>query len=268
MLFGGLAATGKSLVMLELARALCTGTRPFDSALFSVPKKCNVLIIEQELGEYELQKRLSHTLSRHKYTQYSDTLHYLSSVPEMQLNLSDGLNYLYEEIERTQPNVVFLDPISMFHHYDENSNSDIGELFRRLEIVRAQFPHLDIAYVLSHHFRKPPTSNWSKPDPLNMYNFSGSQRWCNTPDTRVTFHRSKNLPDKSGWFLQSRWVPRRGKQLEDITFICKPEESDGAVRVFSGGGDKEGIVSTEESKLPFLKLHDENKKRKKDKEID
>lgn len=266
MLFGGQAKIGKSMIMLELARALATGTRPFDSSIFTVPKKVNVLLIEQELGKNELKKRLSHVLARHKFVQYDETLHYLTAVPDMQLSQQDGVIYLRQEIERVQPQVVILDPISMFHGFDENSNTDIGELFRRIEKIKESVPHLELSFILSHHFKKPSTSNWSKPDHLNPYNFSGSQRWFNTPDTLVTFHRKTTLPDKSGWFLDSRWIPRRGKQLDDITFLVKPEDEDCQVRVYSGGGDKDGVK--EESKLPFLKLHDENKKRKKDKEID
>jgi len=264
MLFGGAAKIGKSIIMLEFARALSTGTRPFDSSIFTVPKKCNVLLVEQELGEYELQKRLTHTLARHRPAQYSDTLHFLSAVPEMQLNTMEGMIYLGDEIERVQPNVVFLDPISMFHGYDENSNSEIGELFRRLQTLKERFPHLDLAFVLSHHFKKPSTNKWTASDPLTPYNFSGSQRWFNTPDTLVTFDRRKTLADKSGWFLESRWIPRRGKQLDDITFVVKPEDEDCQVRVHSGGGDKDSPSETQGGTiLPFLK-----DRKRKDKEID
>lgn len=247
MLFGGEAKIGKSLVMLELARSLATGTRPFDSSLFSVPSKAKVLIVEQELGEMELQNRSSQTFSRHKPLQYSENIYTLSKVPEMQLNEPEGAKYLHEAIGKVEPNVVILDPISMFHHYDENSNSEIGELFRRLEKIKESYANLDLSFILSHHFRKPSTSTWNKPDPLSPYNFSGSQRWFNTPDTLVTFHKTKTLKDNSGWFLDSRWVPRMGKQLEDITLLLEPKNEEAQVRVHSGGGDPDGV----ESKKPL-----------------
>lgn len=247
MLFGGAAAIGKSFVLLEISRALATGTRPFDSSLFSVPQKAKVLVIEQELGERELQERSSQTFARHKPLQYSENLYYLSKVPEMQLNEAEGAKYLHEAIGKVEPNIVMLDPISMFHHYDENSNSEIGELFRRLEKIKESYANLDLSFIITHHFRKPSTSTWNKPDPLSPYNFSGSQRWFNTPDTRVTFNRTKNLADGSGWFLESRWIPRMGKQLEDITFLITPNNEEAQVRIHSGGGDKDGV----ESKKPL-----------------
>jgi len=241
MLFGGAAKIGKSYIMLELARALATATRPFDSDLFTVPQKAKVLVIEQELGEYELQKRLQLTLSNHTPFSYENTFNYLSKVPDMQLNQHEGFKYLYEEIEKSKPNVVFLDPISMFHGFDENSNSEIGELFRRLDKIKEAFQDLDLSFVLSHHFRKPSNSSYGKPsDNLSPYNFSGSQRWFNTPDTLATFDRGKTLEDKSGWFLNSRWIPRKGRQPDDIVFLVEPENTERQVRIYSGGGDKDG----------------------------
>ena len=271
MLFGGEAKIFKSGIMIELARALATGTRPFDSEIFTVPKKARVLLVEQELGENELQKRLSHTLARHKHVQFDEYLYYLSVVPDMQLNTPDGLGYLHEQIVSIKPNVVILDPISMFHGYDENSNTEIGELFKRLAKIKESVPELELSFILSHHFKKPSTAKWNKPDPLTPYNFSGSQRWFNTPDTLVTFNRTKTLSDKSGWYLDSRWIPRRGKQLDDITFIVKPEDEECQIRVFMGGNDvKKDEKPKRETKLPFVVSIEDEKKRKKnkDREID
>lgn len=251
MLFGGAAKIGKSYIMLELARALATATRPFDSDLFTVPQKAKVLVIEQELGEYELQKRSEITVQNHIPLTYEETFYYLSIAPDMQLNQHEGFKYLYECVEKVEPNVVFLDPISMFHGFDENSNSEIGELFRRIEKIKEAFRHKDLAFVLSHHFRKPASSTYGKPsDPLSPYNFSGSQRWFNTPDTLATFTRGKTLADKSGWFVDSRWIPRKGKQPDDITFLVKPEDPERQVRIHHGGGDRDG---GDDRPLPIVK---------------
>lgn len=269
LLFGGSAKCGKSLIMMEFARALSTGTRPFSSSIFSVPEKVKVLVIEQELGEQESQKRFSNTLKNLRPSAYGDNLYSLSKVPDMQVNINEGLKYLYDCVDRVQPNVLILDPISMFHGFDENSNTEIGDLFKRLEKIKGAFTHLSLSLILSHHFKKPSVGPY-KTDTLSPYNFSGSQRWFNTPDTLATFHRGKTLKDKSGWFLDSRWIPRMGKQLDDITFLIRPEDEDCQVQVHSGGGDKDGtcgpttLGNTSSSKLPFVV----SREREKEREID
>jgi len=270
LLFGGAAKTGKSFIMLELARALSTGTRPFSSSIFSVPGKAKVLVIEQELGERESQSRYSNLLKNTRPSAYNDYLYNLSKVPSMQLNSNEGLKYLYDAIDHVQPNVVILDPISMFHGFDENSNTEIGDLFKRLEKIKGAFTHLSLSLILSHHFKKPSVGPY-KTDTLSPYNFSGSQRWFNTPDTLATFHRGKTLKDKSGWFLDSRWIPRMGKQLDDITFLIRPEDEDCQVQVHSGGGDKDGTCgpttlgsTSSSSKLPFVV----SREREKEREVD
>lgn len=224
--------------MLEFARCLATGFRPFDSPLFWVPERAKVLLIEQELGEHELHKRTSTTFARHKPTQYADNIYYLSQVPEMQINEPNGLQYLVDAIDHVKPNVVFLDPISMFHGFDENSNTEIGLLFQRLAKIRAGYANEELSFVISHHFKKPGMGQY-KADPLDAYNFSGSQRWYNTPDTRVTFNRYKDLPDSSGWYVNSRWIPRRGKKLDDIKFLITPTDEHCQIRVVSGETDVE-----------------------------
>jgi len=62
-----------------------------------------------------------------------------------------------------------------------------------------------------------------------------------------------------------------GKQLDDITFLIRPEDEDCQVQVHSGGGDKDGTCgpttlgsTASSSKLPFVV----SREREKEREID
>jgi len=239
-LFGGEAKIGKSFIMLELARALATKTRPFGSHVFSVPEECRVLFIEQELGEYELKKRVKETFIKHKKHSFRKNVFALSKIPEMQLSVPDGVKLLVDAIDEVKPNIVMLDPISMFHGYDENNNSEIAELFRRIELIKKAYLSLDLSFVISHHFKKPPTYRNANDsfDDLSAYNFSGSQKWFNTPDTITTVKRVLTYPDNTGWHIRTRWVTRQGQPPNDMIFKIEPSNKDGIVQVYQVVGEE------------------------------
>src|SRR5229473_198865 len=57
LLLGGLAKIGKSLVMMEVARSICTGKPLFNNPQFHVPAKKKVLYIEAENGPRSVKDR-------------------------------------------------------------------------------------------------------------------------------------------------------------------------------------------------------------------
>ena len=250
-LLGGEGKVGKSLIALELARALATGTRPFDSSLFTIREPARVLLCEQEVGMRSLRERSIIAFSRHKWSAVKENLFYLSQVPNLQLSSDEGRQILFDACVKVQPNVVVLDPISKMHGYEENSNTEIAELFRRLAILRSEFSHTGLALILTHHFRK--KSNSDSHDPLDKYNFSGSRKWVDDPDTIATVHRYKEIKDKAGrvesWFIRSSWTLRHGKPLPNLELFLKPEDTDGPVTFHAVEGDTSALPRTTLPKL-------------------
>lgn len=217
LLFGGEAKIGKSHLLMELARALSTGTVPFDCNKFSMNAPVKTLFIEQEVGEYGLQKRVKKVFARENKAVYGNNLWYVSKVPEMQLDSKEGREILFDLVEDTKPNVLILDPIGRMNSYDENKADQIQQLFTLLEQLIKTFKEQELSIILSHHMSKPSTDPNSLRDPLDPYNFRGSSKLKDCPDTLVTMQKLKYLatPHKA-WEIKVRFETRQDEGLPDF----------------------------------------------------
>ncbi len=219
LLFGGQAATGKSFVMLELARALSTGTMPFNCPKMSVGPPCRVLMVEQELGPYGLQKRVKRIFDKEDKKAYGDNMWYVSKVPEMQLDTDRGRKILEGIIKEARPNVLLLDPIGRMNSYEENNSGQIQQLFTYLEGLIKEGRKDGLAIVISHHFGKPSSDPNNTRSPLDAYNFRGSSKWFDCPDTRITMGRLANLKTKHrAWNIRMHVVTRQDEDPDDMMF--------------------------------------------------
>lgn len=212
LLFGGQAKIGKSMVMLELARSLAAASTPFNYPGFSVPDSARVLIMEQELGAFGLQKRAQRVFFGLPTELLSQNLWYVSKEPELKLDSPHGLRLIRDLLDQVQPNVLILDPISKFHTSDENSNTDIARVLTQIDRLISDYRELGLAIIISHHFGKPSRDPRFSFDPLDPYNFRGSSNWYGDMDTLVTVHRLAQIPsvDYEAWRFRSRWISRHG----------------------------------------------------------
>ena len=219
LLFGGESKTGKSLVMLSLVRALITGEAPLECHLLSVPKPCKVLMIEQELGPYGLQQRARKIYKGIDRDILNSNLWYSTRIPEFQLNTFQGRDLLKKWIDQVEPNVVVIDPIGKSQAYDENSNTQIAKLWNIIDYSLKDYDHLDLSFIISHHFGKPNKDPRYAGDPLDIYNFRGASKWRDDPDTLIAVHRHSNLSGrKDAWNIHTRWELRHGEPMEDLVF--------------------------------------------------
>ncbi len=238
LLFGGGAKIGKSFIMLELQRALSTGTQPFGCHKLTVGDPCKTLLIEQELGKYGLQKRVKSIFAEERKDVYGKNAYYVSKVPEMQLDDRDGREMLMKLVEDVKPDILFLDPIGRMNSYDENKSDQIQQLFSHLDYVLKCFEGSGMSLVVSHHFNKPSNDPQSKRDPLDAYNFRGSSKWFDCPDSLITVNRLKNLDTKwKSWEVQVRYQLRQDEGLNDMVFSVN-RENDLRVRYERTLGDE------------------------------
>lgn len=238
LLFGGAAKIGKSFIMLELQRALSTGTQPFGCHKLTVGDPCKTLLIEQELGKYGLQKRIKSIFAEERKDVYGKNAYYVSKVPEMQLDDRDGRDLLMKLVDDVKPDILFLDPIGRLHSYDENKADQIQQLFSNIECLLKIFEGSGMSVVISHHSNKPSQDPQSKRDPLDPYNFSGSAKFFNCPDTLMTVNRLKNLDTKhKAWEIQVRFHLRQDEGLNDMVFTVN-KENDLRVRYERTLGDE------------------------------
>lgn len=225
LLFGGHAKTGKSFIMLELARALSTGTHPFGYSKLQTFDPVKVLYVEQEIGEIGLQERVTRIFAQEDRRIFGPNMWYVTKVPEMQLDMQEGRGILYDLIDSVQPNVLILDPVGRMHAYDENKSDQIQQLFSHLEYMVKVFSQNDMSLVVSHHFGKPSTDPKSLRDPLDPYNFRGSSKFFDNPDSLVTVARMENL-DKpyEAWKVKMRMTLRHASPPPDLMMTVNRED--------------------------------------------
>ncbi len=72
--------------------------------------------------------------------------------------------------------------------------------------------------MMSHHFSKPVQKPEDARDPLSAYNFRGSSKWFDAPDTLVTAVR---LPAKENewWRIKTDWTTRQGESPGRLDFV-------------------------------------------------
>lgn len=213
LMFGGNAKAGKSLVAMELARALASADVPFGYPGFWVRDPARVLYLEQELGTYGLQKRSRKIFSDLHADCLAENLWWVSKNPEMKLDSPEGRRIISDLVEQVRPNVLILDPISKFHTAEENSNTEIARVLLSIDRLIAEYRDLELSVIISHHFGKPVRDPRFLADPLDPYNFRGSSNWYGDMDTLGTVAR---LPQIAGckheaWRLRSRWISRHGE---------------------------------------------------------
>ncbi len=238
LLFGGVAKLGKSFLMLELARALATGSAPLGHPGLKALAPCRVLYIEQEVGLAGLQDRCRLMLTGEDVLDWGPNLWYVSKVPEMQLNRPEGLRILNDFCEQVQPNVLMLDPIGRMQSYDENRSDQIQELFTDLEKILKKHQSSGLSLVLSHHYNKPNRDPRSGYDPLDPYNFRGSSKWFDCPDTLITGQRLQNLPRPyEAWTVKLRFTCRQDSPPKEGFFTIN-DRDDRKVRFTRLAGEK------------------------------
>jgi hypothetical protein len=180
------AKAGKSFMLIELARALATGTPAFDSPLFKVTEKCRVLYIEQELGPQQLADRTTRLWTAgHEI----GGIYYISKEPLLQLNSNEGKALLLSWIDEVKPGVVILDPLGKMHSYRENDFEDINKLFNFFDEVKYKYRALGLSLVISHHFGKPSKDREETLGDLNPYSMRGSSKFKDDPDSLIMMRR-------------------------------------------------------------------------------
>lgn len=223
LLFGGESKTGKSIIMLEIARALAMGKAPFGCPVLSVPEPMKVLVVEQEIGEWGLKKRAARIFAGEDRDLLRENFFGVSKVRGLAVNETDSIKFLADLVHKLGAKVVFLDPIGKMHNYDENDNSQINRLFRRLDELIDACKGLQTSLVISHHFGKPGNLKDSRFGPddemaFSPYNFRGASKWFDDPDTLVVCRRYETPTPSNWWKIRSKWVQRQGESLGYMNF--------------------------------------------------
>lgn len=155
--------TYKSFIMGSIVAHLATGTNLFGAhriehgrpqIAFPVTRKSIVLMIEQEIGWYDLQLRYGE-MHRSSEPQHQETLgkniFFSSCDRDLRLDTDIGLGKMSKLIESCGAEVLALDPLIKFHGADENSAQEMSAVFRNLDRLRDRH---GLAVLINHHARR------------------------------------------------------------------------------------------------------------------
>lgn len=197
MILGGEAKIGKSLIVMELAYSLALGKPLFGHPDWAVAEPARSLILEKEVGRDGMIKRVTLQLSSltdADRKQIDDNVFFVTSEGAIKLGERAGYDLICSYIDEVQPNVLFLDPIGKMHNLDENRADDMNRLNDQLDSLRYKYRDLGLAVVFTHHFKKGPDMVLpGGRHELDPYNFRGSTRWVDDPDTIMTVVRKREI---------------------------------------------------------------------------
>jgi regulatory protein RepA len=170
MVIAGGPKGNKSFIAMNMAMDLALGRDLFGAyykngtPVFPVAKKCRVLYIEQEIGDVGLQERLKGVDGKPGLLTGAspELMEWFIKTRDtsMRLDVEEGRDLLYREVESVKPDVVILDPMTKFHLLDENSAQEMAVVGR----VGDHFiEKTGCSVVWIHHTSKPPSSALDTP---------------------------------------------------------------------------------------------------------
>lgn len=167
---GGPPKSYKSFLLLTAALQMACGLPLFGACVkhsgktdfrFGLKRPMKVLVVDQEIGWIDDRERLVPMWKSldEKHKQLICENLYIEASPYGMNSLvrldNEELDrhYLIEAIDRVRPDVLILDPLSMFHRLDENSAQDMSMLMRNIAVIRNRFQLKGT--LVSHHTSKP-----------------------------------------------------------------------------------------------------------------
>lgn len=182
---------------------------------FEVTKSCRILLIEQEIGEDDLEDRLApiyDSLSHSEREMVSENLHTHSLDHSVQLDTKEGFNQLRTIVRSVKPDVLILDPLIEFHTSNENDTQGMTKVVRKFDHLREEFAPL--AIVFSHHEGHASTQN----PRVGIDRFRGNTAVGAKIDSALLI----NVHNRRALQLRIDFVLRRGKPLDSI-FVALDE---------------------------------------------
>lgn len=175
---------------------------------FEVTKPCRVLLIEQEIGEDDLEDRLKPIftgLSPDHQELMRENLFTHSLDHTIQLDTDIGYHNLASIVGEVKPHVLILDPLIEFHTSNENDTQSMSKVMRTFDKLRETFSPL--AIVFSHH-----EGHSSQNPRQGIDRFRGNTVVGAKIDSAllVNIHNRRTLQ------LRIDFVLRRGKPLDSL----------------------------------------------------
>jgi KaiC/GvpD/RAD55 family RecA-like ATPase len=190
MLIHATAKTGKSMLALNLAIAVASG-----SDFLGMPTtKSKVFYLQTEIANYALKERIDRMLEdRDIETSTNAELNLFIASDRIRIDTPEGIDLLRRQIEKTEPKLLIIDPLYDLHRKNEDSATEMSPLLSDIrEIARS----LDCAIILIHHQgKKSETSNNNAGHACR-----GSSAFADVPDISISLTRAKEGYNLKGIF--------------------------------------------------------------------
>lgn len=206
MIVSGSTGIGKSWLVLNLLKALATG-----SPLFSIGEwptvKAKSLLLETEVGP-TLGKRFEKVF--HGHPEALANIDVLSQPEGFSFSYPDCCQWLQEVVRVGRYDVIVLDPIGDLTFHNENDNTDMGRFLASVRDIRGT-----AASILIHHNKKEPqdTHNW---DPLHIDNMRGAGKLGGAVDSILMLSRRPGKLVQApydNWALGAAWQKTRHAEV-------------------------------------------------------
>jgi len=153
LLIIGQGGVGKSLFTLDLAISLADAPSMGFLGHFKVNNKCKVLFVQAENCEAGTKERLNSMLHNHpNKASILDNIGFVSVDDDVMLfgHIEDDsfCEKIATQAAKFNADVLLIDPLSSFHHADENSNVQMRQVLDKLSRLGQQ---MNVSIVLVHH---------------------------------------------------------------------------------------------------------------------
>jgi len=186
-LIGGLTKEGKTTFGLQMALSLISGNHFLED--FKVIKKCKVLYLYHETNLEFIDDRLAGLMRG-----FAETEKPISEEDEKNLYIINAQDYTFDFkkpemgtlkkiIEAVEPDVIFLDPLSLFVGFELTKPENIK---RFKDFLRAT---CDCFWMIIHHYIKPSYLSKGTSDVPPIYKLLGSSYLANMCDTFIGMER-------------------------------------------------------------------------------
>jgi len=186
-LIGGLTKEGKTTFGLQMALSLISGNHFLED--FKVIKKCKVLYLYHENDIYFINDRIDQLMRG-----FAETEKLISEKDEKNLHIINAQNYtldlkkpeigsLKKIINEVAPDLIFLDPLSLFVGFEMTKAENIKRLRDLLKDI------CDCFWMMIHHYIKPAYLSKGTSDIPPIYKLLGSSYLANMCDTFIGIER-------------------------------------------------------------------------------
>lgn len=199
MIIVGETSVGKSLLTSEMGLDLRTG-QPF----LGIPtaRIDSVLLIQAEIRPEMVKERLASQVKGMGLKKSPKRIFLTDPRDSYDLMNPKDLARILWLIRRTKAEVVIIDPISCYHHADENNNSEMRKFLGAIDQIKGK---TGAAVVLVHHFSK-------STDKKGKHRIRGATTISDWADTVIELSAGVPANQLKAKFLKLR----NGAPLQDI----------------------------------------------------